>query len=714
VVGAFKSTETGARGGAEPSGRFVLAFVLAACLSAASVVPALAQTAPAPGAAPAQTASVPGPAASAAAPAKSNAIPAEAFPPLSIRAESVLDALNRRDWTRAQNEAAALKNPVLNKIVTWAIYHASGSRASFGEVAGFLAENPEWPDSRTLRRNAEANLELSLPAGEVLAWLDKYPPLTARGRIAKIAAFESSGRSADAREAARAAWRDTNFSEAEEREFLSRFRKYLTREDHAARLDRLIWDGRAFDARRTLRQVDADTQALANARLALRRLDAGVDGLLKRVPASLQNNPGLLYERLRWRRIKGRDMEAREMLEHAPKNLGRPEMWWNERAIQIRRALSNGEASVAYRLAANNGLSRGAAYADAEFLSGWIALRFLGDAQKARKHFEALHANVTFPVSVARGAYWAGRASESLNDEEGARTWYAKAAAYPTVFYGQMAHLRIDEASPPMDPPVSVDEAKEFARDELVRAARIVARSPDRMLLRWFVLRLVDRAKTPAEHRLIAALAQHEGRPEIAVAAAKASARRGVVLVEAGYPERSMPAGADAIERELAHAVIRQESAFDTQAVSVAGARGLMQLIGPTAQHVAKSLKLPYDRERLNSDPDYNIRLGTRYLADLVDQFGGSYVLAVAAYNAGPSRVRAWSRNGGDPRKGALDVLDWIEMIPISETRDYVQRVIENLEVYRARRNGGAITMKIKEDLARGSSVPVMNSAETP
>jgi soluble lytic murein transglycosylase len=699
VLGAFKSTETrGARRGVQPRGRFVLACALAACLSAATVAPTFAQTAPAP---------VP-------AAAKAGSIPAEAFPPLSLRAESVLDAINRRDWSRAQNEAAALKDPVLNKLVTWAIYHAPGSRASFGEVAAFLSENPDWPDSRTLRRNAEANIELSLPASQTLAWLDKYPPLTARGRIAKIAALESSGQNTDAREAARTAWRDTNFSEAEEREFLSRFRKYLTREDHAARLDRLIWDGRAFDARRALRQVDADTQALANARLALRRLDPGVDGLLKRVPASLQNNPGLLYERLRWRRIKDRDLEARDMLEHPPKDLGRPEMWWNERAIQVRRALSNGEASVAYRLASNHGLSRGAAYADAEFLSGWIALRFLGDAQKARKHFEALHANVTFPVSVARGAYWSGRAAEALNDEDGARTWYAKAAQYPTVFYGQMARLRIEDSSPPMDPAVSVEEAKAFASDELVRAARIVARSPDRSLMRWFVLRLVDRAKTPAEHRLIAALAQHEGRPEIAVAAAKASARHGVILVEAGYPERPMPPGADTVEGELAHAVIRQESAFDTQAVSIAGARGLMQLIGPTAQHVAKTMKLPFDRDRLNSDPDYNVRLGTRYLADLVDQFGGSYVLAIAAYNAGPSRVRSWSRNGGDPRKGALDVLDWIAMIPISETRDYVQRVIENLEVYRARSNGGVIAMRIKEDLARGSQIPTMNSAETP
>ena len=641
-------------------------------------------------------------------------IPNEAFPPLSLRVESVFDALNRHDFSKARSEAAALGDPVLIKLVTWAEYRAPGSRASFGEISQFLGDNPDWPDARALRRNAENGIGLSRPPADVLAWFDKNPPLSGGGRVAQISALETLGRNSDAQAAARAAWRDANFTEGEERDFLSRFRKYITRDDHAARLDRLIWDGRVFDARRLLRLVDADTHALANARLALRRLDPGIDGALKRVPAALQNNPGLLYERLRWRRIKGRDLEARDMLEHPPADLGRPDMWWDERSVQVRRALANGEASVAYRLASENGLSRGAAFADAEFLSGWIALRFLGDAAGARKHFEALHANVTFPVSLARGAYWAGRAAEAQGDQEAAHTWYAEASSYPIVFYGQLARLRLDELPAPSDPAVTVEDAKAFAADELVKAARYAARSPDRTLMRSFVLRLADRAKTPAEHRLVAALADREGRPEVAVAAAKASARRGVILLDSAYPDRRFPPGANTVEPELALAVMRQESAFDTQAVSGAGARGLMQLIGPTAQSVAKALKLPYERDRLNTDADYNIRLGTRYLADLVEQFNGSYVLAVAAYNAGPARVRSWSRNGGAPRKGALDVLDWIEMIPISETRDYVQRVIENLEIYRTRKDGIPIASRLQEDLRRGSMTPVVNPSETP
>ena len=641
-------------------------------------------------------------------------IPNEAFPPLTLRVEGVLDALNRHDLNRARSEAAALRDPVLIKLVTWMEYRAPGSRASFGEISQFLADNPDWPDSRALRRNAENGIGLSRPPADVLAWFDKTPPSSGGGRIAQISALETLGRNSEAQAAARAAWRDANFTEGEERDFLSRFRKLLTHDDHAARLDRLIWDGRVFDARRLLRLVDSDTQALANARLALRRLDPGIDGALKRVPAALQNNPGLLYERLRWRRIKGRDMEARDMLDHPPSDLVRPEMWWDERSIQVRRALANGEASVAYRLASRNGLSRGAAFADAEFLSGWIALRFLGDSTGALKHFEALHANVTFPVSLARGAYWAGRAAEAQGNDESAHTWYAEASSYPTVFYGQLARLRLEESPTPTDPPVTIDEAKAFASDELVRAARYAARSPDRVLMRSFVLRLAERAKTPAEHRLVAALADREGRPEVAVAAAKASARRGVVLLDSAYPERRFPPGANTVEPELALAVMRQESAFDSQAVSGAGARGLMQLIGPTAQSVAKALKLPYERERLNLDPDYNIRLGTRYLADLVEQFSGSYVLAVAAYNAGPARVRTWSRNGGDPRKGSLDILDWIEMIPLSETRDYVQRVIENLEIYRTRKGGIPLAARLKDDLARGSITPVITHSEIP
>lgn len=641
-------------------------------------------------------------------------IPREAFPPLSLHVEGTLDAIGRHDFTRAHKNAVAIGDPLLIKIVNWAEYRQPGSRAGFDDIAQFLTDNPDWPDSGMLRRNAETSIGLSRPPAKVLAWFDKYPPLTGSGRIAQINALETLGRRDEARKVARQAWRDSNFSQGEERDFLSRFRKYLTRDDHAARLDRLIWDGRVFDARRLLRLVDSNTQALANARLALRRLEPGVDGALKRVPASLQNDPGLLYERLRWRRIKGRDYEAREILEHPPANLVRPELWWDERAVEVRRALSNGEASVAYKLASNNGLSRGPAFADAEFLAGWIALRFLGDTTAALKHFKNLHDNVSYPVSLARGAYWAGRASETQGNQDAAQSWYQEASSYPTTFYGQMARLRLEDLSMPTDPAVSVEEAKAFAHNELVRAARYVAHGPDRTLIRSFILRLVERAKTPAEHRLIAALANHEGYPEVAIAAAKASARRGVILIDAAYPKRNFPAGIANVEPELALAVMRQESAFDTHAVSGAGARGLMQLIGSTAQSVAKALKLPYDRDRLTRDPDYNVRLGTRYLGELIDRFGGSYVMAVAAYNAGPARVRSWSKNGGDPRKGALDVIDWIEMIPLSETRDYVQRVIENLEIYRARNSGAPIGERLKDDLSRGATPPAITQTEAP
>lgn len=643
---------------------------------------------------------------------KPSPIPAAAFPSMNVQANTVLAALANHDFALAGTKATEIGDPVLIKLAKWADYRNPGTHASFGEISRFLHDNPDWPDSRSLRINAENSIALSLPPSQALAWLDRYPPLTARGRMAQIAALDALGKHKEAAEAARAAWRKGNFSQSEEKEFYKQYRKYLTREDHAARLDRLIWDGRIFDAHRLLGLVDSDTRALAEARIALRRLDPGVDGTLRRVPERLRNDPGLLYERLRWRRIKGRDVDAREILDHPPRNLVRPELWWAERTIEAHRALANGEASVAYKLAANHGLTRGASYAEAEFLSGWIALRFLDKPATALKHFEALYAHVSYPVSVARGAYWAGRAAQAENDREAAHAWYAKAARYGTVFYGQLARLRIADMAPLTDPTVSVEDAKKFAADELVRAARFAARSTDRTLMRPFLLRLVELAKTPAEHRLITALALHEGRPELAVAASKASARHGVLLIDGAYPDRRLPAEADATERDLTLAVMRQESAFDTQAVSSAGARGLMQLVGSTAKSVSRALKLPFNRERLLRDPDYNARLGVRYLGDLVDRFGGSYVLAIAAYNAGPARVRAWSSTFGDPRRGALDVLDWIEMIPLPETRNYVQRVLENLEVYRAR-HGVALASRLLDDLSRGA-LPALTESETP
>ncbi|MHA1113302.1 MAG: lytic transglycosylase domain-containing protein [Alphaproteobacteria bacterium] len=457
------------------------------------------------------------------------------------------------------------------------------------------------------------------------------------------------------------------------------------------------------------RRVDAGWRALAEARLTLRAFRGGVDRAIARVPVALHDNPGLVYERLRWRRRKGRDDEAYALLNPPPDDLIRPEIWWRERAVLVRRALEQGEISRAYRLTLDHGLLNGAAWADAEWLGGWIALRFLADSDVALRHFAAMYEGVRYPISKARAAYWAGRAAEAAGDDTRARDWYARAAVHVTTYYGQLAAQKLPVAARPrLAPPPAADAAARdtFADSELVRLVRQLAAIGESDRLGSFFAALIDSVSSGTVRALVVALAEEIGHPEFAVAAGKRATRHGVPYLPGAYPQPDI-APTDGLEPEFRLAVIRQESAFDAAAVSPAGARGLMQLMPATARRVARQQGVRYVRARLTRDTAYNLRLGSAYLADLLRAQKGSYVLALAAYNAGPTRARRWIRAFGDPRDFKTDVIDWIESIPLSETRDYVQRVMGNLQIYRLRANGEAqLALTPESDLHRSHTVP--------
>jgi len=429
----------------------------------------------------------------------------------------------------------------------------------------------------------------------------------------------------------------------------------------------------------------------------------GVERLVAKVPAQLQNDPGLLYERARWRRRKEMFDSALEIVANPPRELGRPTAWWTERQILARRALADGKAQLAYKLVAHHGLKDGNAQAEAEFLAGWIALRALKDAKGGYEHFVRLYDTVKLPISVARGAYWAGRAAEQMGMRQLASTWYASAAEHNTTYYGQLAVARLGAEAPPKaapEPRPRPDEVAAFEKRELVRAARMLAEIGETDRIKAFVLRLSELAGTPTDHALAASLAESLGRADLSVAVAKRSGYAGVPLLVHGYPIIPLPEIGSA-ERPLVLAMARQESAFDREAVSRAGARGLMQLMPATAKQMARSLEVSYSADRLLTDPGYNLRLGRQYLEGLLDNFGGSYVLAVAAYNAGPARVRQWTRDYGDPRAKDTDVVDWVESIPFGETRNYVQRVLENLQIYRLRVGDPKLAFSLTQDLKR-------------
>jgi soluble lytic murein transglycosylase len=484
---------------------------------------------------------------------------------------------------------------------------------------------------------------------------------------------------------------------------LQRYHDVLRDTDHAARLDRLLWDGQVEAARRMMARVDPDHRALGDVRIRLAAREAGAERLLARLPAALQNDPGLLYERLRWRARKERYADAIVMLEHSPYDLVRPLAWAAERQGLARHALAAGDVSVAYRLVSHHGLTTGPVFAELEFFAGWLALRFLGEPDLAYKHFVKLYNEVKLPVSLARGAYWSGRAAEAMGFRELSNAWYGTAAEQLTTYYGQLAVTALGQpnlARVTTAPTPSPAETAAFDRRELVRVLRALAEVGAADYMGPFAKRVSELTTSPAEFTLLAHLVVKLERPDLAIGVAKKASYVGVTLLDEGYPITELPPGGGA-EQPLVLAMTRQESAFDREAISSAGARGMMQLMPATARNVAKSLRLPYSADRLLTDKHYNIILGRHYLDGLLGDYSGSYVLAIAAYNAGPARVRQWIRDFGDPRAGNSDVVDWIESIPLSETRNYVQRVLENLQAYRLRLGDHGLAFSLASDLKR-------------
>jgi len=622
---------------------------------------------------------------------------------------SAFAAAKLKRWKTAHRLAAKADDPLPAKILLWLHYSQPAPGVTFETLTAFIEANPEWPRRNDMLRNAEHAISSRTPDEDVLAWFAKYPPQTGTGkqRLAEIKLKKGEEKAGLA--LLREAWISGRFPSRQERNFLRRHRKKLTRTDHAARLDRLLWDRQRRGARRMMRRVDGGQRALAHARLALMEFAGGVDGAIARVPAALRDDPGLVFERVRWRRRKNFPIRASELLlPPSPpiEDIGpRPKKWWAERHMIARRLLGKGHMSEAYKLARDHGQTDRGAAAEAENLAGWIALTQLADPETALVHFKRLHEMVRFPVSIARGAYWAARAAGELGQTAEAQAWYADAARFPNTYYGHLATLAIGETTAPALPRQARPtwaESRTFEKRELVRAVMLLAQLRERDRLRPFFRALTDAATTPEEHALIAALARKSGRRDMAVASAKRAARVGVPLVRENYPIVTVP-GHVKVERALQFAIIRQESQFDPEAISHAGARGLMQLMPATARKVAAKKRMRYSRRRLTRDPDFNVTLGTAYMAELLDIYKGSYVLAIAAYNAGTPRVRRWIRNFGDPRHAEVNVVNWVESIPFTETRNYVQRVMEGVQVYRQRLAGrtGRVRLALLEDLNR-------------
>ena len=576
-------------------------------------------------------------------------------------------------------------HPLANKIVAWLDLGRRDSDRPFNEISAFIQANPDWPGLFGLYRNAELQLPDALSADAVLAWFGDRPPITGTGALRQVAALWDTGQKDRARRAARQYWVNVDFEPDEEDSFYRRFKSLLGTEDEIARLDRLLWDQRSTAARRQIQRVPPGPAALGRARLALIDNRPGVDALIERVPSHLRDDPSLTYERAVWRQRRGRFEGVVELIDGLPPEVPQAAAWWRLRNWVVWRALDRNDYALAYRISAAHGVDDGIPFADGEWQAGWIALKYLNRPEVAFQHFVSLYNGVTSDISRSRGAFWAGEAATELGRGEEAKHWYDAAAAYPATFYGQLADQRMGrERVPPSVALLVIPAAKReaFEAKETVAAVRLLGALDQPRLQDLFIAKLRQDAENLDDYRLIIELANEQGRQDLALRTAKTARRDGHDLHPLLYPHRALPIG-PAPEPALVLAVMRQESEFYPKAHSPVGALGLMQLMPATARHTAKGMGLPFNRSRLTDDPDYNVRLGQAYLNELLKQFDGSYILALAAYNAGPARAKSWIDLYGDPREPSVDQISWIERIPFSETRNYVQRILESLVVYR-------------------------------
>jgi soluble lytic murein transglycosylase len=607
------------------------------------------------------------------------------------------------NWPAARQLAARASEKLPAKTLLWLELTRSNT-AAFADIVTFADNNPDWPLQGVLRERAE-EASAGVPDGVLLPYFQKNPPATPKGRLRLADMLTAAGQGDAATTVIRALWCAPDLDPDTERAVLDRYGARLRPEDHVARLDRVIAAGLSSAADRLLPLVPEDQRLLAQARLALASLQPNAPDLALRVPQRLRGDAGLLIDEARWNRRMDRLDAAAQILLDAPKALHRPTAWWSESQILARRLIEAGNDRLAYDVLTRHApVEEGAAvHADADFLAGWIAFRRLNQPKTGYAVFTRLYQAAKLPASRSRSAYWAARAAEGAGDSDNARRWLASAADYETTYYGQLAAARLRRAVLPKFPPepfLSPDEIGRFDDNELFRAARMLSEIGQDDLAKPFLQRLNAAATTPGAAKQVATLAEMTHHLDVAISAAKRAGFNGVPLLEAGFPMIPIQRGGTA-EKPLVLAIVRQESAFDVSAVSSSDARGLMQLKPATAKQVAKTLSLPFSADRLVADANFNLTLGSAYLDKMLDKFAGSYVLSIAAYNAGPNRVGQWLVDHGDPRDGSIDVVDWIELIPFGETRNYVQRVLENLQVYRLRTGDREQAFKLARDLKR-------------
>ena len=608
-------------------------------------------------------------------------------------AKKAISEMKQAKWPAALKTAKRARDKSIYNFIQWRHLLTKGNKASYYDYKTFIDKNEDYPRLGRVKYLAEHKLSTdTISPKKIIDWFGVDEPLSGFGKMILGESIILNGNTQKGISYIKEGWITAELSKSELRFYRKKFKKYLNADDYIKRADYLAWNNKYWDLKRLLRYLPKDYELLYTARQLLMSKSYGVDNAISKVPAKFKNDAGLNYDRLKWRRKRGRvdsSVEILTKIKNTKDYLVRPDKWWVEREIIARSLIYKKKYELAYKISSNHAMKKGPEFAAAEWMSGWIALSFLDDPLLAKNHFENFYNSVGYPISVARGAYWLGRTYKKLGNKDLTDKWFKEASNYLTTYYGQLAFMELNPDNTfelSKDSEVKKEYRDYFFKKEIVKIIYLLDELDEdkytKHMLRHLALDDID----SGSEILAAELATNIDRFDFAIQISKIASYEKRFHNKYNYPIISTPNyinGRKIPDSAFILSIIRQESEFDLSANSHAGAKGLMQLMPYTAKLVAKQANLPYSKSRLTTDPEYNINLGSHYIAGLILEYEGAYPFAIAAYNAGPKRVRYWKKLNKNPQKNQIDYVDWIELIKFKETRNYVQRVLENYNVYR-------------------------------
>lgn len=596
-----------------------------------------------------------------------------------------LGQIRHKKWSGAPYKTSSTISKTGNEFLNWYSLYHSNSKARFEDYNDFLSQDLIWPNQSLFKVRVESNLSHKLSNDDIHFWFIKNPPKTRSGLDLFVKILLKKNDTEKIKKIVQDYWIKHNFKRKEQKSFLKKYRKYLSFKSHQQRADRLLWENKKRQAQRMLQFLGKDYKKVVQARLKLSGRHKNVQSDVNRIPGKYLQDEGVLYDRLKWRRHKKLYDGAIQILLNPPSAILHDKKWWKERDFFIRHYIAKKNYKLAYKLVNSHRQKKGLGLAEAEFLGGWLSLRYLNDAEQALGHFSKFFQSVKTPISKAKAAYWIARTYKQKDNKKEAENWYHISSQWPTTFYGQLSSYSLDSQKPlefKSNVSFSLEELKQYRKKSFVQILYMLSKINEKKLFDKFYYHLLNSIKSSHEYEMLATIVQELNRKDLVVWTSRIASLNHVFLLKHGYPILDDNYFVEGTNTYLVHGLIRQESGFNQHAVSRAGALGYMQLMPKTARYLSKKLKIPFRKSKI-TDKEYNLKLGSYYIKRQIDRNKGSLILALISYNAGPSRVDHWISKFGDPRQSSVDVIDWIEKVPFSETRGYIHRVLENAQIYK-------------------------------